>query len=260
MTLFMFVFGLNAQAQNSVILNGKVEAGNSNIEKIHVINLTLEKGAVTNKAGEFQILANQNDSLYVSSVQFQNKTVVVTQEMIKNKSLSIYLQNTVNELAEVVIDDIQLSGYLANDLKKISVADVENKYTLQNNLNSFIEKDKKLNPYGKPNPVGRLPIAEIAGMVIDKLSSPKEQTINYTPKEIANKSISIVGQEFFSKTLELNQNEVCNFVYFCTRDSHFKHLVINNNALVLIEYFQTRIEDFRSLRGSALNINEQIPG
>ncbi len=257
---FFCLAGLSAQAQESVLLKGKVKASNPDVEKIHVINLNLEKGAVTNKEGKFEIIANENDSLYVSSVQFYNTTVVVTREMIENKSLVIPLQDKMNELAEVVIDDINLSGHLANDLSRISITDVEKKYELQNNLNNFIRKDREMNPYVKTIANGGIRIDKIAGAVIDKLSGDKQKPKTYTPRELANKSIAIVGREFFREDLDLNENEICNFVYYCAEDVRFKRLVINNNAFVLIEYFQTRIEDFRELRGTGLNIPLQIPG
>lgn len=112
----MFLASFNFYSQESSILKGKIKANSPDIEKIHVINLSLEKGAVTDEDGDFQIFAGEEDSLYVSSVQFENKTIVVTKEMIKSKKIIINLQNRMNELAEVVIDDIKLSGYLANDL------------------------------------------------------------------------------------------------------------------------------------------------
>ncbi len=257
---FFCLICFSAKAQESVLLSGRVEAGNPDIEKIHIINLNLEKGAVTNKEGEFKIYAHENDSLYVSSVQFQNTTIVVTRKMIEDESLVIELKDKMNELAEVVIDDIKLSGHLANDLSKISITDVEKKYELQNNLNDFIRKDREMNPYERPVANGGIRIGKIAGAVIDKLAGEKEKPKTYTPRELANKSIAIVGHEFFREDLELNENEICNFVYYCAEDVHFKRLVINNNAFVLIEYFQTRIEDFRERRGSSLNSSSQIPG
>lgn len=257
--LLIFISGFSAWAQEPVMLKGQIEANSDDIEKIHVINLSLEKGVVTNTKGEFQIAARENDSLYVSSVQFQNTTIIVTQKMITDREISIQLNNDVNELAEVVIDDIKLSGNLANDLGKISITEVEEKYKLQNNLNTFIKKDRELNPYEKPIAGGGVRLDKIANAVIDKLSKGSEKPVNYTSREIANKSIAIVGHEFFREDLKLDENEICNFVYFCTEDTRFKRLVLNNNAFVLIEYFQTRIEDFRERRGSILNNPGQIP-
>ncbi|GAA4317779.1 hypothetical protein GCM10023115_43420 [Pontixanthobacter gangjinensis] len=256
----MLVSNLTVQAQQPGLLKGKVQADNENVEKIHIVNLNLEKGAITGSNGEFNILAQEDDSLYVSSVQFQNKTVLVTRRMIEEGSITIKLQSSVNELAEVVIDDIQLSGYLANDLSQISTTEVENKYKLQNRLDDFIQKDREMNPYEKPVLNGGLRLDLIAGAVMDKLAGKnKDAPKEYSPQELANKSIAIVGNEFFREDLKLKENEICNFVYFCTEDTRFKRLVINNNAFVLIEYFQTKIEDFRERRGAILNNPVQLP-
>lgn len=260
MIILMFTICSNIYAQEQVLLEGEVKADNSNIEKIHIINMNLEKGVVTDAEGKFRIFARQNDSLYVSSVQFQNKTVVVTEEMIRSMTIVINLQDRVNELAEVMIDDIKLSGHLSIDLGKISVTEVETKNMLQNNLNTFIKKDREMNPYVKPVANGGVRIDMIAGAVIDRISKNSEKPVKYSSQELANKSINIVGNEFFRETLQLNENEICNFVYFCTEDSRFSRLVLNNNALVLIEYFENKIDDFKKHRGDALNKKHQIPG
>ncbi|MDX1544786.1 MAG: carboxypeptidase-like regulatory domain-containing protein [Christiangramia sp.] len=259
--LVVVLCGFQLTAQESTLLQGKVQAATGDLEKIHVINLNLEKGSVTDAEGNFQIMANKNDSLYISSVQFENKTVIVNPEMLETRSLTIVLADKINELAEVVVDDIKLSGYLASDINKISTADVERKFRLQNDLNEFIAKDREQNPYVKPIANGGIRLDKVAGAVMDKLSKDHKTTIVYTPREIANKSIQIVGHEFFRENLELEENEICNFVYFCSEDSPtFKRLVLNSNAFVLIEYFQSRIKEFRDMRGDILNSSRQIPG
>lgn len=248
-------------AQDSDRLKGKVQANKGDLEKIHIINLNLEQGTVTDSEGNFEILANKDDSLYVSSVQFENKTIVVTQKMLETGSLTIALSDKINELAEVVVDDIKLSGYLANDIGKISTTDFERKYKLQTNLNTVIAKDKELNPYVKSVANGGVRLDMLAGAVMDKLANDKKTVPSYTPRQIANKSIQIVGHKFFREDLGLAENEICNFVYFCTEDvPRFKNLVINSNALVLIEYFQDKIDEFKGRRGDLLNGQNQFPG
>lgn len=258
--LILAFSGMNVSAQEQVLLKGKIEASQTDVEKIHIINLNLEKGAVTDSEGNFNIPARVNDSLYVSSVQYLNKTLVVTEDMYESGNVIIRLQDKMNELAEVVIDDIKLSGYLASDINKISIKEVETKNRLQTNLNDFIEKDRKLNPYEKPSPAGGIRIDKIAGAVIDKLSKDKAIPKTYTSKELANKSIKLVGLEFFREDLQLNENEICNFLFYCSEDIRFKNLVIDEKAFVLIEYFENKIDDFRNLRGEALNSGRQISG
>ena len=256
----IFCFSFSSYSQNSKTLKGEIVSRNPAVEKIHVINLTNETGAVTNAEGKFSIMAAENDSIYVSSVQFENKFVVITSDMIRKGILNIELIDEMNELAEVMIDDIQLSGYLANDINMIAVEDVVVKNRLQQNLDDFIKKDKEMNPYYEPSIAEGIRIDKIARAVIDKLSKPSAQPKAYSPKELVNKSISIVGYEFFKENLELTENEVFNFLFFCTEDLQFKRLVVNNNSFVLIEYFESRIEAFHDLRGRNLNVKREIPG
>ncbi|WP_405200531.1 hypothetical protein [Christiangramia sp. LLG6405-1] len=258
--LIIFLFSVNLKAQETSLLKGQIISENKDVQNVHIVNLTQETGTTSDVKGEFFIGAAINDSLFISSVQFQNRTVVVRQNMIESGKIEIELYEAMNELSEVFIDDIELSGYLANDLNLISIKEVETKNRLQQNLDDFIRKDRELNPYYQPSMTEGIRIDKIAMAIAEKLSKNKETPIVYSPKELANLSLKIVGEEFFSKDLDLDANEICNFLLYCDRDQNFEELVLNNNALVLIEYFETRIESFRKLRAGNLNAGRQLPG
>lgn len=258
--LFTVIVCFKGLAQETTVkLRGKINTDSQNLSKIHVVNINLEKGSVTDEGGNFEIIAALNDSLYFSSVEYNNRTIVVTKEMIAEGTIEVKLTTAMNELTEVVVDDIELSGYLANDIAKISVKNLERKFNLQMGLAEAIKYDREQHLYG--NPKGGIRLDKIAGTVIKKLSKEQETNPEYSPKQIVNKSIQIVGHEFFSSELGLAENEIFNFVYYCIEDARrFKNLVLNSNAFVLIEYFQERIDDFRQRRGELLNSNTQIPG
>ena len=258
--LIIFLFSVNLKAQETSLLKGQIISENKDVQNVHIVNLTQETGTTSDVKGEFFIGAAINDSLFISSVQFQNRTVVVRQNMIESGQIEIELYEAMNELSEVFIDDIELSGYLANDLNLISIKEVETKNRLQQNLDDFIRKDRELNPYYQPSMTEGIRIDKIAMAIAEKLSKNKETPIVYSPKELANLSLKIVGEEFFSKDLDLDANEICNFLLYCDRDQNFEELVLNDNALVLIEYFETRIESFRKLRAENLNAGKQLPG
>ena len=258
--LIFFLFSINLEAQETAMLKGKIVSESKDVQNVHIVNLTQETGTTSDVKGEFLIGAAINDSLFISSVQFQNRTIVVRQNMIESGQIKIELYEAMNELSEVFIDDIELSGYLANDLNLISIKEVETKNRLQQNLDDFIRKDRELNPYYQPSMTEGIRIDKIAMAIAEKLSRNKETPIVYNPKELANLSLKIVGEEFFRKDLNLDANEICNFLLYCDRDHNFENLVLNNNALVLIEYFETRIESFRKFRAENLNAGRQLPG
>ncbi|MFV8281860.1 hypothetical protein ACNKXS_09965 [Christiangramia marina] len=258
--LIIFLSSVQLKAQETGLLKGQIISENKDVQNVHIVNLTQETGTTSDVKGQFFIGAAINDSLFISSVQFQNRTIVVRQKMIESGEIKVELYEAMNELSEVFIDDIELSGYLANDLNLISIKEVETKNRLQQNLDDFIRKDRELNPYYQPSMTEGIRIDKIAMAIAEKLSKNKETPIVYSPKELANLSLKIVGEEFFRKDLDLDANEICNFLLYCDRDQNFEKLVLNNNALVLIEYFETRIESFRKLRAENLNAGRQLPG
>lgn len=255
--IICFSISGKSQEQEPKILKGKIEASAS-VKNIHVINLNLEKGTTTDDNGSFNIIARENDSIYFSSLQYEKRTIRVTSEMMKNGSLTLQLSEQMNELAEVFIDDIKLSGYLAADISQISMKDYEMKSKLQANLGEAIRLDRELNPVIDPTP--GIKLDKLVGLAINTLKKPGKAQIDDSPKALANKSLEMIGYKFFKTDLRLNDTEITNFLNFCSTDARFKHLVINENTLALIEYLQTRIHEFRETRGNLLNQTREIPG
>jgi helix-turn-helix protein len=86
---------------------------------INVVNINLVKGAITDAKGNFEIEANVNDILLISSLGFQSIEVKVTNDWIKNKTSRIKLTEKAYALEEVVIPPYDLTGYLEVDSKLI---------------------------------------------------------------------------------------------------------------------------------------------
>ena len=105
-------------AQEEVMLHGEVL--NDSIDKayLHVMNLNLRQGTITNDGGVFTIAVRQNDTLYISALQFEHKKIVITAEILSRKQLSFYLDEVINNLPEVNISNLDLTGRLGEDLKK----------------------------------------------------------------------------------------------------------------------------------------------
>lgn len=117
-TLFLFLFLLSTVvfSQEAVFLRGEVL--NDSIEKasLTVVNISLRKGAITNEAGVFEIPARVSDTINISAVQYESRQFVVTQKMYDRKKMSLYLVPKINELDEVNISDVDLTGDLRRDI------------------------------------------------------------------------------------------------------------------------------------------------
>lgn len=69
----------NANAQEVIPLSGKIMNDSLEDSYLHIMNLNLQRGTITNADGAFTIPVRINDTLYISAVQFEDEKIVVTQ-------------------------------------------------------------------------------------------------------------------------------------------------------------------------------------
>ena len=99
----------------SIEIQGKVTAG-SELEGIHILNVSAEEYTITNENGGFKIPVKLKDTILVSSVQYIPQTIVVTEDIMVSKFLSVTLEDRINELDEVIVGKV-LTGDLQSDIK-----------------------------------------------------------------------------------------------------------------------------------------------
>ena len=120
--LLMTVFSpQKVNAQDIITLHGSIVNDSLEDSYLHIMNLNLQRGTITNENGAFSIPVRINDTLYISAVQFEHQKIVVTAQIFASKYLNIKLKTAISQLEEVTISNINLSGRLGNDVKKIEV-------------------------------------------------------------------------------------------------------------------------------------------
>ena len=113
--LFLLVFNIASSQQ--INLHGKV-INDFDVEGIHILNKTSRYNTVTNEFGEFVIRIQVLDTIIFSSVKYQIKELIITEDIYHKKIININLNELVNELDEVFIGNT-LTGDLSTDLKNI---------------------------------------------------------------------------------------------------------------------------------------------
>ncbi|NDV43995.1 carboxypeptidase-like regulatory domain-containing protein [Flagellimonas sediminis] len=91
------------------------------LESVHVINLNLVKGTITDQNGRFTISAAVNDTLYLSYLGFKTQKVRVTNDMFRFGDTKIALTELAYALEEVIVRPYQLTGYLEIDVKNLPI-------------------------------------------------------------------------------------------------------------------------------------------
>ncbi len=243
--LFFFLVFFQTKAQEVKILHGQILTDSLSPNNIHIVNLSLKKGTTSKSSGEFDIPVRVNDSILFSSIQFQNKTIRIKEEMINSGRMEIKLYPANNELAEVQISDLNLSGVLSEDVSKLRIFERQ-KFGIPYAVEPISQTERQL--YTATHSAGGIPLDLLLNTLNGKIKMLKKVKANDDLAANVEKGMNIVGIEFFIKEFGLKENEVENFVYFCARDPKFEELLKSGNNLGQIEFYKSKIEDFINLR------------
>jgi len=224
--------------EKQIVISGNIISDALSVENIHILNKASNKGTITNKYGEFKIPVKANDTLVFSGIQFYTKEVLITQQLIKNKSIIIKLFQKTNELDEVEVKAHNLSGNLITDANKVkdsisklnslafdfSMIDFSKPIVLgiDEFSRSTTSSDKQLTPSGNVNVLAILglvlnPLFKEVGKIGKKRKQRKNEERVYQKNAMnaPEKIIVELGEAFFTETLKIPSEEIIDFIGFC---------------------------------------------
>lgn len=91
------------------------------LENVNIVNLNNVKGAITDQLGRFEIKAKVDDTLFFSYLGYKSLQVRVSADWIKFGGVKIKMTEVGIALEEVLVQEIQLTGYLEIDAKRIPI-------------------------------------------------------------------------------------------------------------------------------------------
>lgn len=213
LALLMLTFNMFAQ-NNEVKLGGNIKYNSKNLENINVINKTLKLGTVSNANGQFAITVKKGDSIEFSSLEYQNRTIKITETHLADGYITVYLEPGFNELDEVQI------------LQKMRV-DFSNAPVQQNTKLDYDEMDlakapdsKDLSGYNTQLTNG-MDLIAIYDLLTKKKRARKrtendlKNEIDFIKKELPNTIRASYGDNFFTEWLNLENDEIYKFLDFC---------------------------------------------
>jgi len=123
-------------------INGAVLSSTTDIplENVNIVNLNNVKGATSGALGRFEIKAKVDDTLYFSYLGYKSLQVRVSADWVKFGGVKIKMTEVGIALEEVVLQEIQLTGYLEIDAKRIPIYN-NSRYSISG-LNSGYETGK----------------------------------------------------------------------------------------------------------------------
>lgn len=239
--VFFFFLSVSATAQDVILLKGKIVSDSLDSSAINIVNLTKELGTTNNALGDFEIETSVGDTLLFSSVQYEVREIMISQEIFKTGFLRVELFYMMNELEEVSLSNISLSGNLNNDLSNIE--------TFNQASVGF-----PMSPKTRPTSIQRkiyTASSSSLGLIINtlngrlKMLKKAEAMMEY--ESLIDLGVDIFPTEFFTDNIHIPKNKIRLFIYYCAEDPRFKNLLIQRDALEIIEYYLEKAQEFKEL-------------
>lgn len=203
--------------ENRVLISGEIKNDSIPIENVHIINKNSQKGTISNKLGQFKILATDKDTLMISDIQYQNKIILVNHDHLLNKFIEINLMELTNELDEVIVqqfDDMSVALGLPNAGKKPL-----NK--LERNLNRYSQKSTPIVILEallfKPGGLGDIYNIISGNRKRDRKLNQliQEDRLNDQNKVLIQKMRINFQDDFFIEEVKIEENDIDSYIYFC---------------------------------------------
>ena len=228
-TLFLLCFGY-FQNSFSQSIKGKVISNKLPIHNVEVINTNSKVVINTNQEGAFEIKAATGNWITFYHKDYDVVKIYVDSLFDFNKSLEIELFQKSTKIEEVQVEKKQ-------------------------SLTKGMKYGMPVIPYNKPSvsfsdgtvntPVD---FFQVFGL-IKKLFKNKDK-IAFKPKEpvqFRTFTAQSYSNEFLIKSLKLKQEEIEEFLNYCSFDSKSKEAVENSDKLILLQFLIEKSEEFKKL-------------
>ncbi len=237
--IFFLICSAFAFSQETILLQGKIHADSSLTDVyINIINMTRETGTVNSPSGNFEMEVAVEDSLLFSSVQYESVKIQVSEEIFERGFMNIWLKENVNELDEVHISNIDLTGNLPTDLSNIKIFD-------QSAVGIGFPTAKPMAPVERHlSTASGSPVELLLNTLNGKIKMLKKAREYELLSMMIDKGMDTMPIEFYTEDLKVPKHEIINFVYFCAESPEFKALLQDPKRLELIEFYKEKAPDF----------------
>lgn len=259
--IIAIILGFVAQAQERISVSGSIEVPvGDDSEGIIVYNLNTEVFTITNRAGEFSIAVKLNDSLKISPPQFQEFIVVIDDGVIQSGDLTIYLNEVINVLPEVVVTPYDLSGNVNVDAARLPVVELPENYTAAEVQATYFPSETGPS-YLTPPKNTALAMSQtrlvnginFVNIFKELLIASKKDEIRDPYSERPNADIDteirqMYDDEFFQENLNIELEYINDFIYFADDSGLKEEMLQKGNELDLIEFLVEQSKKYKKQR------------
>lgn len=241
--LFFGLFLTHTFAQNSVQMSGTVidALTKAPIQAATVINKSKNSVAVTSSVGQFILNASVNDTLVITHLSFQNQQV-----QLKNNNIVIALDQKTNQLDEVLVSTLKLTGYFEIDTKRIKVND-NYRYVIAG-LNLGYEPGKK-SPNAFQNIVNSLsnPVDLVYNLFNKKNKELKQLLLIKTDENFKKLLATQTNRQSILMILQMQKSEINTILENC---NYSKTFIDTASDLQVLDAIASSYQDYQVFKNN----------
>lgn len=254
--LVLILIGMSLSVEGQIQTNrqtilGQVEVENNDQpEGISVFNLSSGQFAFTDKKGQFKIPVRVNDTLLLSSLQYQEFKIRITPAVIKKGYLKIALNTSTTPLEKVVVAP-DLSGYIQVDVGRLETPNVAVPHI--NTAKVMAGYGYQLSDkYGSPDDNTAMDLGYMKhGLNFVNLyqlvfPSKEEREDEERRQEQISKQLQNVNNNEFFQSLGIEKDQISAFIYYLANHGLTGEKLQSSNDLELIQFIVEKSKSFKA--------------
>ncbi len=228
-----------AQTTGYKTIEGKVENDSIKVENVIVFNSNSRTGVVVDNDGNFSIKATKKDTLIFSSLNFRTQKIAVTDEVLSETLLLVKLKIFARQLKEITVSK---KNVIKAPVKENTQAIVDKPYFDDNQ-----SSPKNRNVYDGTIENGTDFVRLFKDIMKLLRKKNNKQTDFFSNVDFTEAVLQKVKYSFYTKTLQLKDEEIRLFLVFCENDPKAKTLLKSKYEFELMDYMVAKNKEFQEL-------------
>ena len=243
-----------AQDIERIEIKGNIIVERNDLEGVTVYNSSSNKGTVTDKEGRFILEVALNDRVEFAALQFKDFKIVITQDIIDNKAMTVLLVEQLNKLPEVIILPHNLTGDLVTDVNSIELINpnLDALYFGLGNLDKIDFTEDYLSgvtniAMRQNNLLYGVNMMDVLSLFLTEIFPFKTRT-EFVPEYKKIGILDVYDMDYLSAALNILEKDLIEFVYFVEEDNFDLVLLKPNREFEFLEFLKGQESKFVAVK------------
>jgi len=232
---FSFLFSLFVLGQERRLIKGQLFYKNTKVIAANVVNNTAQTNTITDSDGAFEIEVALGDEILFSSVQYQIRSVKITEEILSKNRLVVSVNENITQLREVIVTTEDVEKFL--DLKEEEFKGFDYEDDKSSSLVNRAADDRQLS--------NGIDFVNIARLLAKALSNKtQEEKMRMKPSEILP---LVYDERFFENDLGIEKSQIMGFLEYIDSKMKTSALLKKEKEFQLIDFLINESNAYKSI-------------